>query len=211
MKEIKLKVAESIQDDVNKGIVRVDSSFMHEISIRSGDIIEIKGERSTVGIVDRAYPGDIGLNIIRMDGLIRRNAKAGIGELVSIKKADIKEAKKVIIAPQRKGIIIRANPVVFKQGLLGRAVIKGDIVSLGGARRRKTAMSQNPMFPDELFESLMGFGMGDLKFVVVDADPDSTVIISENTKVEFNPDWNMTYYRFWGGVSVGKTKKIVNF
>ncbi|MBT7391543.1 CDC48 family AAA ATPase [archaeon] len=188
MKEIKLKVAESIQDDVNKGIVRVDSSFMHEISIRSGDIIEIKGERSTVGIVDRAYPGDIGLNIIRMDGLIRRNAKAGIGELVSIKKADIKEAKKVIIAPQRKGIIIRANPVVFKQGLLGRAVIKGDIVSLGGARRRKTAMSQNPMFPDELFESLMGFGMGDLKFVVVDADPDSTVIISENTKVEFNPE-----------------------
>ena len=37
--EIKLKVAEAIQDDVNKGIVRVDSSFMHELGIRPGDII----------------------------------------------------------------------------------------------------------------------------------------------------------------------------
>ena len=36
-------------------------------------------------------------------------------------------------------------------------------------------------------------------------------ILLNKTKVEFNPDWNMTYYRFWGGVSVGKTKKIVNF
>ena len=82
--EINLKVAEAIQDDVNKGIVRVDSGLMHQIGVRSGDIVEIEGERKTVGIVDRAYPGDIGLNIIRMDGIIRRNAKTGIGEIVAI-------------------------------------------------------------------------------------------------------------------------------
>ena len=40
--ELKLKVAEAIQDDVNKGIVRIDSSFMHQLGIRPGDIIEIK-------------------------------------------------------------------------------------------------------------------------------------------------------------------------
>jgi hypothetical protein len=28
--EVKLKVAEAIQDDVNKGIVRIDSSFMQQ-------------------------------------------------------------------------------------------------------------------------------------------------------------------------------------
>ena len=89
-KEAKLKVAEAMQDDVNKGIVRIDSSYMHEIGIRPGDIVEINGERSTVGIADRAYPGDIGLNIIRMDGILRRNAKTGIGEVVRIKKIIIK-------------------------------------------------------------------------------------------------------------------------
>jgi transitional endoplasmic reticulum ATPase len=190
--EIKLKVAEAIQDDVNKGIVRIDSSFMHELGIRPGEIIEITGERKTVAIADRAYPGDIGLNIIRMDGLVRRNAKAGIGEIATIKKANIVEAKKVTIAPQRKGIVIRANPVIFKQGLLGRAVLKGDIVSLGGSTRRRSAMSANPMFGEDVFnmldESLMGFGLGDLKFVVVETNPKQPVLITEQTEVQFNPE-----------------------
>ena len=82
--EIKLKVAEAIQDDVNKGIVRIDSGFMQQAGIRPGDIVEITGERTTVAIADRAYPGDIGLNIIRMDGIVRRNAKTGIGELATL-------------------------------------------------------------------------------------------------------------------------------
>src|SRR3989338_157145 len=123
MKEHKLKVAEAIQDDVSKGIVRIDTSFMQEIGARVGDIVEIEGERKTVGIADRAYPGDIGLNIIRMDGIIRKNARTGIGEQVSVRKAEVKEAKKVVIAPARKGIVIRASPEIFKQGLLGRAVL----------------------------------------------------------------------------------------
>ena len=42
IKEIKLKVAEAFQDDVNKGIVRIDSSFLKEAGIRPGDIIEIE-------------------------------------------------------------------------------------------------------------------------------------------------------------------------
>jgi len=65
VKELKLKVAEAVQDDVNKGIVRIDTGFMREISVRPGDFVDIEGQRKTVGIADRAYPGDIGLNIIR--------------------------------------------------------------------------------------------------------------------------------------------------
>ena len=72
--EIKLKVAEAVQDDVNKGIVRLDSILMKQVGVRPGDIVGIKGERETVAVVDRSYPGDVGLNIIRMDGLARRNA-----------------------------------------------------------------------------------------------------------------------------------------
>jgi len=191
--EVKLKVAEAIQDDVTKGIVRVDSGYMKQIGVRSGDIVEIQGGRKTVAIVDRAYPGDIGLNIIRMDGLIRRNGKTGIGEVAIVRKANVKEAKRVMIAPAKEGILIRANPIIFKQGLLGRAVVKGDIVSLGGTRTRRTAMSQSPFF-DDIFnivgdDALMGFGLGDLKFMIVDVNPaKEAVIITDSTEVIFNPE-----------------------
>ncbi len=194
-KEVKLRVVEAIQDDVNKGIVRIDSTFMREIDVRPGDIVEIEGARKTVAIADRALPGDIGLNHLRMDGLSRKNAQTGIGETVKVSKADVKEAKKIIIAPAREGIIVKtSSPYVFKQGLLGRAVIKGDIISLGGARRRRSTMSGSPFF-DEVFsmmEENMGFGVGlgfgDLKFVVAETTPKQPVIITDATEIVLNPE-----------------------
>ncbi|MBD3313609.1 CDC48 family AAA ATPase [Candidatus Woesearchaeota archaeon] len=189
---INLKVAEAIQDDVNKGIVRIDNTLMHDIGVRPGDIVEVKGDKTTVAIVDRAYPGDIGLNIIRMDGIMRRNAKTGIGEVVKVKKAEIKEAKKIVIAPAKKGIQVRAPNNVFKQNLLGRAVMKGDIMAMGGTKRRRTTMQESPFFEDVfsmLDESLMGFGFGDLKFIVVDTSPkQGAVLITDLTEIELNPE-----------------------
>ena len=188
-KEVKLKIAEAVQDDVNRGLVRIDSQFMHLLGVRPGEVVEIEGERKTVSVVDRAYPADIGHNIIRMDGLIRRNARSGLGEIVTVRKADVKPAKKVSLAPARKGIMIRASPEIFKQGLQGRAVIKGDIVSLGSPARRKSSL-HTPF--DDFFKLLddevVGFGLGDLKFVVVDSLPKQAVIIIETTEVTFNPE-----------------------
>ncbi len=190
-KEIKLKVAESVQDDVNKGIVRVDTGFMRELSVRPGDIVEIEGQRKTVAMVDRAYPGDIGINIIRMDGLVRRNAKSSIGEFISIRKAEVVPAKRVVIAPAREGVVVRASPTIFRQGLLGRAVVKGDIISLGGTKRRRSAMSGSPFF-DEVFhmlDQMVPYGsFGDLKFIVADSNPKTAVIITDQTEVVLNPE-----------------------
>src|SRR3990167_733127 len=109
---------------------------MRDIGVRIGDIVEIEGGRKTVGIVDRAYPTDIGQTVIRMDGILRRNAKTGIGEVVKVRRAAVKEAKTVTIAPAQKGVTIKVDPNMFKRGLLGRAVVKGDILALGGTRRR---------------------------------------------------------------------------
>ncbi len=191
---LKLKVAEAMQDDVNKGVVRIDTSMMKKIGIRPGSMVTLNGENETVAIVDRALPGDIGLNIIRADGLTRRNAGTTIGEFVKVSKADVREAKKVTIAPSKKGVMVRASPNIFKKGLLGRGVTKGDLVSLGGTKRRKTTLSDsdNPFFDDSLFSMLddlsMGLGLGDLKFVVVKANPKGPVVITEKTEVEFNPE-----------------------
>ncbi len=189
--DLKLKVVEAVQDDVNKGIVRIDSSFMQKLGIRPGDIVELEGERKTVAIADRAYPGDIGLAIIRMDGLIRKNARTSIGELIKVRKSDIKEAKRIVVAPAKKGVIVRASPATFKHGLLGRAVVKGDIVSLGGTRRRRHTMTESPFFEDifsMLDEEFAGLGFGDIKFVIADTNPKQSVIITDATEVVLNPE-----------------------
>ncbi|MBW3001986.1 CDC48 family AAA ATPase [Candidatus Woesearchaeota archaeon] len=193
--EIKLKVVEAIQDDVNKGIVRIDSNFMKEIGIKPGDIVEILGGKPTVAMADRALPGDIGLSTIRMDGLLRKNAKTGIGEEVKVKKAEIKEAKKITIAPASERVEVRtSNTHIFKQGLLGRALVKGDIVSLGGTKRRRRTMTGSPFF-DEVFSMMeeqngagYGFGFGDLKLVIAETIPaKQPVIVTEQTEILLNP------------------------
>ncbi len=190
-KSVKLKVAEAVQDDVNKGIIRIDSGFLREIEARPGDIVELEGARKTVAIVDRAYPGDIGQSIIRMDGLIRKNAKTSIGEFILIKKVEVEVAKRVVIAPAKEGITVRASPVIFKQALLGRAIVKGDIISLGGTKRRRTTLSGSPFFDDvsSMMEDVMGFGFGDIKFIVAETNPNKMpVIITEATEVVLNPE-----------------------
>src|SRR3990167_8161580 len=133
-KEVMLKVVEAQQDDAYKGIARIDGEVMRELGIRRGDVVIIKGNRETVAMVDRSYPADVGEGIIRIDGILRRNAKTGIGELVTISKAEVKEAKKIIIAPAQKGIMVQGDPQSLRNGLLGRTVVKGDIVVLGGVR-----------------------------------------------------------------------------
>ena len=94
--EVKLKVMEALQEEAYKGIVRIDTETMKEIGIRAGDIVEVEGQRTTVGIADRAYPTDVGLAVIRIDGIMRKNAKTGIGEVVKVRKANVKEAKEVL-------------------------------------------------------------------------------------------------------------------
>ncbi len=187
---VKLKVMEAVQDDVNKGIVKIDSNFMKQINVNPGDIVQIKGERPTAAIVDRAYPGDIGLNIIRMDGNLRRNARTSIGEMVAVNKAKVVPAKKITIAPATRGVLMKISPHLFKQGLQGKALVKGDLVSLGRTRRR---VDYHGREITDIFsmmeEQFAGFGLGDFKFIVVDTLPKKEiVVVTPDTEVQFNPE-----------------------
>ncbi|MEK6898117.1 MAG: CDC48 family AAA ATPase [Nanoarchaeota archaeon] len=195
---VQLKVVEALQDDAYKGIARIDSEVMRSLDIRRGDVVLIKGHRETVAIADRAYPADVGEGIIRIDGIIRRNAKAGIGEVVIISKADVKEAKKIMIAPAQKGIMvqIQGDPEGLKRGLLGRSVMKGDVVVLGGVQRRRDLMSEEFSDLNDIFGNLndifggfggLGGGITQIRFLVVSSNPSQPVIITENTEVVLNP------------------------
>lgn len=191
--EIKLRVVEALQEDAYKGIVRIDPSLMQKLEVSRGDIISIKGDRETYSVVDQSYPADRGENIIRMDGIARKNAKTGIGEHVEIKKGKIREAKKVTIAPAQKGIVVQGDPDNFKRGLLGKPVSKGDIVVMGGTQRRKDIMSDDFLGSgfDEIFNQ-MGFGglpggLTQIRFAIVSTAPNQPCVITENTDITLSP------------------------
>lgn len=107
IKTVQLKVVEALPDDAYKGIARIDPEIMRDLGIKRGDIILIKGDRETAAIatVDRAYPTDVGEGIIRIDGIIRRNAKTVTGDFVNVSKAEVKEAKKIVIEPIQKNVV----------------------------------------------------------------------------------------------------------
>ena len=194
---IKLRVAEASQDDAYKGIARIDYDTMKALSLRRGDVVSLSGGKETVAIVDRAYPADVGEGIIRIDGIIRKNAKTGVGETVILKKTDIREAKKITIAPVQENIVVQGDPEIFRRGLLGRAMLKGDIVVLGGVQRRKDLLSEDMGEFGDVFGDILGnfasnfggMGLGglqQLKFLVTNTNPGTSVVITENTEVIVN-------------------------
>jgi transitional endoplasmic reticulum ATPase len=185
--QLKLKVVEAVQEDAYKGIARIDRTMMKEIGCNPGDVISITGQRETVAIVDRAYPADIGEPIIRIDGIIRKNARAGVGDFVVVKKANVKEAEKIVIAPAQKGTVIRMSPEILKAGLLGRAMVKGDLIVLG--RRKSMQMDEMEDFFSIFGEMGFGFMMpvAKTRFFVVNTNPKGPVIVTDMTEIELLP------------------------
>jgi len=195
--DLRLKVSEALQDDAYKGIARLDLDLMRNIGVKRGDSILISGTKSTIAIADRAYPADVDEGIIRIDGILRKNAGVSIGDEVVITRAEVKEAHKITIAPAQKGVMVQGDSDSLRKGLLGRTLVKGDIVVLGGVQRRKDLMTEELGDIGDIFgnlgDILGGMGMGNLgggitqlKFVIVSTNPNCPVIITENTDVVLN-------------------------
>ncbi|MCX8205892.1 MAG: CDC48 family AAA ATPase [Candidatus Micrarchaeota archaeon] len=128
VKEIEQKVAEALQHDVGRGIVRSDSAARKELDVTTGDVVELKGKKTTAAIVWQAHPRDEGYGIVRMDGYLRQNAGVAIGDKIVIKKADVKEAKKIVLAPKQPMQFSQGFDQVLKRRLVGRALTRGDVI-----------------------------------------------------------------------------------
>ena len=179
--EITLKVAEAIsQKDVGQGVARLDPNVMDDLGIHERDLIEINGEKRTAAI---ALPSqtDIGLGVIRIDGLVRKNSGATIGGEVTVKKTKATEAKKVVLAPIENNIRVQGDV----RGLFaGKVMVQGDII---GSQIRAPRPSMNMGF-GSLFDELMDItpAMKEIKFAVVSTNPKDIVIVGPNTEVQLH-------------------------
>jgi transitional endoplasmic reticulum ATPase len=136
-KEIRLKVAEAKQRDAGRGKARIDDETMRALGIMVGDVIEIISKKSTAAVAWPAYQGDQNKNLIRIDGLLRKNAGVALNDYVTVKKAEVKDAQSITLAPVDMRLNVDSDFVNFvKSRLIETPVVGGDsvfVVILGSA------------------------------------------------------------------------------
>ena len=155
-KEIQLRVADARQRDVGHGKVRMDNDTMQNLGITAGDFVEIHGKKMTVAIAWPAYAEDQGQDIIRMDGLLRRNGGVALNEYVSAKKADVKEAQSIIFAPTDVRLSVDDEFVSFvRRRFMDLPFIDGDMtmLSIFGSAIPLVVTRTRPRGPVKIVES----------------------------------------------------------
>ena len=132
---ISLRVAKAIPSDVGHGRARISGD--NDLDLKPGDIIEIKGEkRTTAAIYWRSRPEDSKMDIIRVDGIIRKNAGVSLGDRVTVTKVDAKICTKLVLSP----VMANKQKVKFGPGIEGfarrglnkRPVVAGDRIFIPG-------------------------------------------------------------------------------
>ncbi len=132
-REYLLRVAEAKKYEAMRGKARIPERVMRVIGVDPGDVIEISGRRATVAIAWPAFPEDEGSDIIRIDGIIRKNAGVSIGERVIVRPADAKPAIHVKFSVGTPTIEINKSESsirAVKKRLLDYAMVEGDLVPL---------------------------------------------------------------------------------
>jgi hypothetical protein len=126
---VKLKVMEA--KDLGFRKARISSDTMNKLGITVGDVIEIKGEKTTAAKAYQSYPEERELEIIRTDGFTRRNCGASIGELVSVRRVEAKNAKAVKLAPVDIRISVDSDFFDFtKEKIIDMPMITGDVFTI---------------------------------------------------------------------------------
>lgn len=123
---IVLRVAEAPLDDVDRGIARIDGYLLARIGVLPGTVVAINGERRTVAIAQAAPPQWQGTHQIMMDGMVRENARAVVGEPVTVSPIDAQPASTVLIEPLDVGTFGAREVAEIRDALAGQAMVYGD-------------------------------------------------------------------------------------
>ncbi len=157
--KVELRVEDVEQSDLAMGIARIDQTTMKDLQVVEEDVVLIVGSKKTVAKVHVTRPEDDGKKIIRIDAFTRRNAGTIIGKNVVVSKAEVSNAKIIVLSSKGIQLAIDDFLVKFlKNSLLGRPLMKENIVEV--------RVLANPV-----------------PFIVVDTKPDGPVRVSVNTEI----------------------------
>ena len=173
IEKIILTVKETDTSEVGKGKAKIDPLVFDKMKLIIGDVILIEGNnKKALAYATRGNEKDAGLNIIKIDGIIRYNAGAAIDEDVFVEKTNIQNAQTINLSPiidKDKKINLTSDiESMIKDKLLNLNVIEKNIVKIPGL----------PILTVD--------GYRDLQLIITKTIPKGAVRISENTKINIS-------------------------
>ena len=187
MNEVQLEVAKAYPNDSGRGIARLDPDTLLHLKLSPGDIIEIEGADVTAAKVWRADRQDWNTDTVRIDGFTRQNADVGIGERVTIRKAEAEKAKKLVLAPPEEASVQFGSDAagMVKRQILKRPVVERDIVPVMSSTNHPFMRSPGQAIP----------------LIAVETDPDGVCLITEDTEVELREEPISGFEKTGGGIT----------
>ncbi len=193
---VKLRVEKAYPEDVGKRVVRIDKKSRDAIGVEPGDLVEIRGSKTTVARVLPARREDVGKGIIRMDKYERQNAGASVGEPVEVEATEEKVAERVELMPTEKVVVpVQAGlreeveeelTKEHEQDILRQ--IKAYVASR--ARREPIPATPRDVIPLEVQGKTIA-GQVLVKFpeslLVVSVEPEDANVIGPETEIEIKP------------------------
>ena len=167
--EVSLRVYEAYPKDVGRFVIRLHKKMLKSLGITPGDIIEIRGRRRSAGIAHPLSQEEAKDNIVRIDGIMRKNLRVGIGDNVIIKKIDEQTAKTIILAPLYKLSEGEVSPEYVKEKLLNYPVCGGDILLIQLGINREVKFKVSSTTPSDIVVVRTG-----TKLIISNEIPDET-------------------------------------
>jgi transitional endoplasmic reticulum ATPase len=187
MNEVQLEVAKAYPNDSGRGIARLDPDTLLHLKLSPGDIIEIEGADRTAAKVWRADRQDWNTDTVRIDGFTRQNADVGIGERVTIRKAEATKAEKLVLAPPEEASVQFGSDAagMVKRQILKRPVVERDIVPVMSSTNHPFMRSPGQAIP----------------LIAVETDPDGVCLVTEDTEVELREEPISGFEKTGGGIT----------
>jgi transitional endoplasmic reticulum ATPase len=187
MNEVQLEVAKAYPNDSGRGIARLDPDTLLHLKLSPGDIIEIEGSDTTAAKVWRADRQDWNTDTVRIDGFTRQNADVGIGERVTIRKAEAEKADKLVLAPPEEASVQFGSDAagMVKRQILKRPVVERDIVPVMSSTNHPFMRSPGQAIP----------------LIAVETEPEGVCLITEDTEVELREEPISGFEKTGGGIT----------
>ncbi|HYL41922.1 MAG TPA: AAA family ATPase, partial [Ktedonobacteraceae bacterium] len=167
---IQLVVIEGFQ--VGRGVARIDPSDMARLGCQPGDIVMITGSRTTAAKVVPSAIVERGQQTIQMDSQVRQNSASGLGERITVHKANVRTAEKITLLPLSGGAPIQESDLQYiARYLVGLPVTIGDLLRVGtpgAAPREFLIIGTTPATPSYTIHKK---NSGDLNAIIPPVQP----------------------------------------
>ncbi|MDY6764774.1 MAG: AAA family ATPase, partial [Halobacteria archaeon] len=167
--EVQLEVKKAYPNDSKRDIARLNPDTLKILDLSPGDIIEIEGSSKTAAKVWRADRKDWDTEMIRIDGFTRQNADAGIGEHVTVRKANPKDAERIILAPPKEMNIKFGDDASgkVKREILKKPIVEGDQVPVTNSTDHPFRRSPQQTVP----------------LIAIETEPEGIVKVTDETEI----------------------------